>query len=243
MMRVRVMNKRQFKLAILAAGATIFAVQSSSATDFTLDASLSAPSLSANDTVTIDSFYGADNNTDSNLIDVDVDDISITINGTLQGGNDLIIGSDYMDNLAISIAEGGEVVVSGCYGKRGDVVDKLEDYINQLYDENPSADLNTVLTALEDLSGTAYEEALGLISANAPSAIAQATSQNMRTVNGFIAQRAAIQAGGNAARQTLRMMTSADPLIINYLSKNASPPIAKKACGSKAMAVLVTKRR
>lgn len=132
-----------------------------------------------------------------------------TATGTFDDVSMRACGADITTNYT---ATGIEIVVSGCYGKRGDVVDKLEDYINQLYDENPSADLNTVLTALEDLSGTAYEEALGSISANAPSAIAQATSQNMRTVNGFIAQRAAIQAGGNAARQTLRMMTSADPL-------------------------------
>lgn len=109
-------------------------------------------------------------------------------------------------------ATGITVTLTGCYAKKGDALDKLENYINKLYDETPSADLSSVLTALEGLSGQSYETALGSLDIDAPMAIATNTAASMRTVNGFIAQRAAIQTGGNSARQTLRMMTSADPL-------------------------------
>ena len=112
-------------------------------------------------------------------------------------------------------SDGVTITLTGCYAKRGDAIAKLETYINELYDQNPSADLGTVLTALEGLSGSDYENAIGSLDIDAPMAIATSTAQGMRSVNGFIAQRAAIQSGGNSARQTLRMMTSAEPLSSN----------------------------
>lgn len=109
-------------------------------------------------------------------------------------------------------SDGVTITLTGCYAKRGQAIDKLENYINDLYEQNPSADLNSVLTALEGLSGTDYENALGSLDIDAPMAIATSTAQGMRSVNGFISQRAAIQSSGNSARQTLRMMTAAEPL-------------------------------
>ena len=112
-------------------------------------------------------------------------------------------------------ADGVTITLTGCYAKKGAALDKLENYINQLYDQNPSADLNSVLTALEGLSGNDYEAALGSLDIDAPIAISTSTAQGMRSVNGFISQRAVIQSGGNSARQTLRMMTAAEPLSVD----------------------------
>lgn len=109
-------------------------------------------------------------------------------------------------------ADGITITLTGCYAKRSDAIAKLETYINALYDQNPSADLSSVLTALEGLSGRDYENAIGSLDIDSPMAIATSTAQGMRSVNGFIAQRAAAQSSGNSARQTLRMMTAAEPL-------------------------------
>ena len=129
--------------------------------------------------------------------------------GTFSSVSIRACGADIATNYT---ATGVTITLTNCYGDKGDALQQIEDYINKLYDENPSADLNTVLTALEGLSGSDYEDAIGSLDIDAPQAIAATTSQNIRTVNGFIAQRAAIQSGGNSARQTMRMMMSAEPL-------------------------------
>ncbi len=132
-----------------------------------------------------------------------------TATGTFDSVSVKACGADVSTSYA---SDGVTITLTGCYAKRGDAVDQLENYINRLYDENPSADLNTVLTALEGLSGKTYEAALGSLDTDAPMAIAASTSAGIRTVNNFISQRASISATGNGARQTLRMMTASDPL-------------------------------
>lgn len=129
--------------------------------------------------------------------------------GTFNSVSIRACGADISTNYT---ATGVTITLTNCYGKKGDALQQIENYINKLYDENPSADLSTVLTALEGLSGSDYEDAIGSLDIDAPQAIAATTSQNIRTVNGFIAQRAAIQSGNNSARQTMRMMMSAEPL-------------------------------
>ncbi|MGC6517656.1 MAG: autotransporter domain-containing protein [Candidatus Puniceispirillaceae bacterium] len=108
-------------------------------------------------------------------------------------------------------SDGVTITVTGCNAKRGDAVAQLESYVTAFYDENPSAEISALLTELEGLSGTDYEKALGTLDVDAPLAVAASTTQNIQTVNGFIAQRASAQSG-SGARQQLRMMTDADPL-------------------------------
>ena len=109
-------------------------------------------------------------------------------------------------------SDGITLTLTGCYAKRSKVLEQLEDYITSLYDANPSSDFSAVLSELESLSGTAYENAVDTMDVDAPMAVASATTQNIRTVNNFIANRASAQSGGNNARQKLRMMTATDPL-------------------------------
>ena len=108
-------------------------------------------------------------------------------------------------------ADGVTVTVTGCNADRGRTVDQLQNYLHQFYDENPSADISAVLTALEGLSGDEYQKAITTLDADAPLAIARSTTQGIQTVNGFMAQRASAQSGSGSA-QRLRMMTASDPL-------------------------------
>ena len=108
-------------------------------------------------------------------------------------------------------ADGVTVTVTGCNADRGKTVDQLQNYLHSFYDENPSADISAVLTALEGLSGDEYQKAITTLDADAPLAIARSTTQGIQTVNGFMAQRASAQSGSGSA-QRLRMMTASDPL-------------------------------
>ena len=47
------------------------------------------------------------------------------------------------------------------------------------YDENPSADISAVLTALEGLSGDEYQKAITTLDADAPLAIARSTTHKV----------------------------------------------------------------
>ena len=108
-------------------------------------------------------------------------------------------------------SDGVTVTVTGCNADRGKTVDQLQNYLHTFYDENPSADISAVLTALEGLSGDEYQKAITTLDADAPLAIARSTTQGIQTVNGFMAQRASAQSGSGSA-QRLRMMTASDPL-------------------------------
>ena len=103
------------------------------------------------------------------------------------------------------------LTITGCNAKKGDAVKQMETYVTNFYDNDPSAAVANLLTELEGLSGSDYEAALSTLDVDAPLAVAASTTQNIQTVNGFMAQRTAAQSGGGASQQ-LRMMMASDPL-------------------------------
>ena len=108
-------------------------------------------------------------------------------------------------------SEGVTLTITGCNAKKGDAVKQMETYVTNFYDNDPSAAIANLLTELEGLSGADYEAALSTLDVDAPLAVAASTTQNIQTVNGFMAQRTAAQSGGGASQQ-LRMMMASDPL-------------------------------
>ena len=104
------------------------------------------------------------------------------------------------------------VTLTGCFGKKSKAVDKLQNYINNLYDSKPSVDLQTVLTELEGLSGSDYETALGKLDTDAGMAIATTASQGLRSVSNLISQRSSARGGASAVQQKLAVVTASDPL-------------------------------
>lgn len=115
---------------------------------------------------------------------------------------------------APSISYAGDNVtltVDGCYAKRSASVEDMENYIHQLYDAAPSADLDLVLEELETLSGKTYEQAMASLTLDAPSALNTATQQNIAIVNNFISQRATAQTLGGSTRASLRMLSTKGP--------------------------------
>ena len=143
-----------------------------------------------------------------NVVTYDIID-SASVTGTFNTIDLRACGADVSTSYN---SDGITVTLTGCYAKRGKAVEQIEDYITSLYDTNPSSDLSAVLTELEGLSGTTYENALGTLDIDAPLAIASATTQNIRAVNNFIANRATAQSGSNSARQKLRMLNASEPL-------------------------------
>ena len=96
-------------------------------------------------------------------------------------------------------SEGVTLTITGCNAKKGDAVKQMETYVTNFYDIDPSAAVANLLTELEGLRGSDYEAALSTLDVDAPLAVAASTTQNIQTVNGFMAQRTAAQSGGGAS--------------------------------------------
>ena len=108
-------------------------------------------------------------------------------------------------------SDGVSVTVTGCNAPRGNAVDRMQIYLHEFYDNNSDAEISSLLTALEGLSGADYADAMSTLDVDAPLAIAASTTQGIQTVNGFMATRAAAQSGSGSA-QKLRMMMASEPL-------------------------------
>ena len=64
--------------------------------------------------------------------------------------------------------------------------------------------MNSVLTALEDLSGNDYQNALGSLDIDAPMAISTSTAQGMRSVNGYDYDFAGTSIGFDLESETIK---------------------------------------
>ena len=86
---------------------------SANAVDIVLDNTSSTSTPAAGDNVTVPDHAGADGNTTNEWIRPDGDDITITIDGTLQGGSFLVRPTKDIDNLTLTVGENGAAVASG----------------------------------------------------------------------------------------------------------------------------------
>ena len=65
------------------------------------------------DSVVVSTYFGPDNNTSDDWVNLDADNLSVSITGTLQGRYDLLRSSTNVNDIEVTISTTGEVVANG----------------------------------------------------------------------------------------------------------------------------------
>lgn len=104
--------------------------------------------------------------------------------------------------------------LSGCSVNRPDNVDTIVRYINDL-DTSSSADLQSIVSALNSLTGDAYIKAVSSLDSNSFSAVRNANLQQLSAIETMITQRAAAQL--NVGSSSLAKISSKDSDLVQDL--------------------------